>query len=150
MDRRLARRDAELSLVHAEDAARAFAAAATSEATGLYHVVDDEPVTFAALLSAFADRLGAPAPRRVPAWLAKRLAGADFVRTVASPMPTSNDRFRAAVDWEPTYSTYREGLDDVVESRVDSGVLVETADGYERAGADPTADARPGVAKAAT
>jgi hypothetical protein len=56
----LGRRDAELSFVHADDAAAAFVAAIESGASGLYHVVDDEPVTGAAFFERFADLLDAP------------------------------------------------------------------------------------------
>jgi nucleoside-diphosphate-sugar epimerase len=37
----LGRRNAELSLIHVDDAARAFADAVEVRAIGLYHVVDD-------------------------------------------------------------------------------------------------------------
>jgi nucleoside-diphosphate-sugar epimerase len=110
----LGRRDAVLSYVHAGDAAHAFAAAAEGEATGLFHVVDDEPATFAAFLRTFADELGAPPPRRVPAWLARRFVDSDAVRLLTTSMPTSNDRLEAAFDWTPRYPTYREGLAAVV------------------------------------
>ncbi|WP_439027087.1 NAD-dependent epimerase/dehydratase family protein [Haloarchaeobius sp. DT45] len=112
----LGRGDARLSPLHTDDAARAFVAAAEGDATGLWHVVDDEPVTVAAFLRALADRIDAPAPRRIPGWLATPLAGEDAVRFFTRSMPTSNDRFRAAFDWEPTLPTYREGLDRVVEN----------------------------------
>lgn len=63
----LGRRDAELSFVHPDDAARAFAAVVDAGATGLYHVVDDEPVTPAAFFETFADLLEAPTPFASPA-----------------------------------------------------------------------------------
>lgn len=112
----LGRRDARLSLVHADDVAAAFVAAAEGRATGTFHVVDDEPVTLATFLRAFASRLDAPEPRRIPGWLARFVVGGDAVRFLTNPMPTSNERFRAAFDWAPRYPTYREGLDQVVEA----------------------------------
>ena len=127
----LGRTDAELSVLHVDDAARAFAEAVEGDSVGLFHVVDDEPVTTADLFRAFADRLGAPTPRRVPGWLAKYLAGEATVRLLTSPMPTTAERFRRDFDWEPEYPTYREGLDAVVERWREDGTLRETADGYE-------------------
>jgi nucleoside-diphosphate-sugar epimerase len=112
----LGRRDATLSLIHVDDAARAFLAAAEGDATGTFHVVDDEPVTYARFLRAFAERLDAPEPRRVPWWLARALVGPNLIRLITTSMPTSNDRLREAFDWEPRYPTYREGLDAVVET----------------------------------
>lgn len=139
----LGRRDADLSLLHADDAATAFAdaaeiegGAAETEGDGghLLHVVDDHPVTVAELLRAFADRLGAPEPRRVPGWLAKYLADEHTVRLLTNSAPTSADRFRREFDWEPRYPTYSEGLDAVVDRWVEEGTLAETPDGYEWCG----------------
>jgi len=135
----LGRRDAELSLLHADDAARAFATAVEGEATGLYHVVDDEPVAVADFFGALADRLDAPEPRRVPAWLAKRIADEDAVRLLTSPMPTAAERFKSEFGWEPRYPTYREGLDAVVERWLEEGTLAETEEGYEWRGVQESA-----------
>lgn len=130
----LGRRDAELSLIHADDAAGAMASAIDGGTAGTYHVVDDEPVTPADLFSALAERLDAPEPSRVPGWLARFFVGKQTVDMLTSPMPTSNARFKDDVGWEPTYPTYREGLDQVVADWVDDGTLRETRDGYEWAG----------------
>jgi 2-alkyl-3-oxoalkanoate reductase len=123
----LGRRDATLSILHVEDAARAFAAATESDATGLWHVTDDEPVVLATLVRAFADRLNAPEPRRIPGWLARPLVGKASVRLLTSSAPTSNERFRETFDWEPRYPSYREGLADVVETWREEGTLAEMA-----------------------
>ena len=47
----LCRRDAALSSIHVDDAARAFADAVEARVTGSYHVVDDRPVTVADFFS---------------------------------------------------------------------------------------------------
>ena len=127
----LGRGDAELSVLHVDDAARAFVAAAEGEATGRYHVVDDDPVVVADLFSAFAERLGAPEPRRIPGWLAKYLADADTVRLLTSPAPTTAEKFRREFDWEPQYPTYREGLDAVIRRWTTDGTLVASGRGYD-------------------
>ncbi|WP_158055926.1 NAD-dependent epimerase/dehydratase family protein [Halorussus halophilus] len=127
----LGRNDAELSILHVEDAARAFVAAAEGDATGLYHVVDDEPVTVANLFSEFADKLGAPEPRRVPGWLAKYLTGEHTVRLLTSPAPTSAEKFKRDFDWQPKYPTYREGVEAVVEQWNAEGTLTEPAESNE-------------------
>ena len=119
----LGRTDAELSLIHADDAARAVAVSVTEGATGLYHIVDGEPATVAAYFSTFADLLDAPAPSRIPWWLARPVAGKDMTKFLTSSMPTSNDKFRRATGWEPTYSTYQDGLEQIVETWTDDGTL---------------------------
>ena len=119
----LGRTDARLSFVHVDDAARAFAAATEGDATGTFHVVDDEPVTYAAFLRTFADELDAPAPFRVPAWFARFVVPSETLDLLTHPMPTSNDRMRDVFDWAPTYSTVRDGVEQVVEQWLTDGTL---------------------------
>ncbi|WP_246998404.1 NAD-dependent epimerase/dehydratase family protein [Halosolutus gelatinilyticus] len=127
----LGRRDAELSLLHADDAASAFVAAIDADATGLYHVVDDEPVTVADFFTAFAAKLGASTPRRIPGWLARFFVGQEQVNVLTKPFPTTADRFRQTVGWEPAYPTYREGLETIVPAWVEDGTVEDTGSGYE-------------------
>lgn len=119
----LGRSDATVSLLHADDAATGFAAAVEGDATGTYHLVDDQPVDLADYFSEFADALDAPSPMRMPGWLAKRFVGADTVRFLTNGFPTSNDRFRRDFDWEPAYPTYREGIDAVVDRWLADGTV---------------------------
>jgi nucleoside-diphosphate-sugar epimerase len=119
----LGRRDAELSLIHADDAARAVTISVDESVAGLYHVVDDQPVTVAEYFRTFAELLDAPEPRRVPWWLARLLAGKDMVRFLTTPMPTTSEKFRRATDWEPEYPTYRDGLQQIVQTWEDDGTL---------------------------
>jgi len=131
----LGRRDATLSFVHVDDVARGFADAAEGDATGTFHVVDDEPVAYATFLRALADRLGAPPPRRVPAWLARLFAGEYVLRLLVCPMPTTNERLREAFDWSPGYPTVDEGVEQVVERWHETGAVRETEGGREWTGA---------------
>ena len=106
--------DAAWSMIHTDDAASAFVAAAEQPKNGVWHVVDNELVTVRAFLTEFAARLGAQTPRRVPAWLAKWLAGENAVAYFTRSTRTSNARLRRDFAWSPRYPTYREGLDQVV------------------------------------
>lgn len=109
------------SPLHIDDAAAAFAAAVESDRAGLWHVVDDEPVTVREFLTAFAERLGAQPPRRVPVWLARLLAGRYLADFMTSSMETNNEAFRRDFDWAPRFPSYREGLDQVVTAWQDEG-----------------------------
>lgn len=108
------RGDAALACVHADDAAAAFVAAAEAGRGGLWHVVDDRPVTVREMLEEFARALGAPPPRRVPVWLARLVAGPYAVEFMTSPTRTSNARLRRETDWRPRFPTVTEGLAQVV------------------------------------
>jgi nucleoside-diphosphate-sugar epimerase len=124
----LGRRDAELSVVHADDAASAFVAAAEVDASGTYHVVDGVPVTGAAFFEAFTDLLDAPSPGRIPAWLARFFVGEVNAEGFASPMPTTNEKATRDLDWTPEYPSYREGLRQVVDTWRADGTLAELRD----------------------
>lgn len=130
----LGRRDAALSFLHADDAGRAFADAALGDATGTFHVVDDEPTAYADFVGTLAGRLGAPSPNRVPAWLARLRVDDNLVRLLTRPMPTGNDRFREAFGWAPRYPTVAAGIDQVVERWLESGTIRERGGGYEWTG----------------
>jgi hypothetical protein len=90
---------------------------------GLWHVVDDEPVAVAEMLQTFAGMLGAKAPRRVPRWLARLVAGEIVVRFMTTPIVTWNRRLREQTGWTPRFASYREGLDEVVAAWRTEGLL---------------------------
>ena len=77
--------DAVWAVIHTDDAASAYVAVAERPRDGVWHIVDDEPVSVRALLESIAERLGAPRPRRVPVWLASG-------SPANAPWPTSQDR----------------------------------------------------------
>jgi nucleoside-diphosphate-sugar epimerase len=106
--------DAVWAMIHTDDAASAFLAAAEQPKNGVWHVVDNELVTVRALLGEFAARLGARAPRRVPTWMARWLAGEQAVAYFTRSTRTTNVRLRRDFAWMPRYPTYREGLDQIV------------------------------------
>jgi len=92
----------------------AFVTVAESERGGLWHVTDDQPVSAGRVSAGFAQRLGAPAPRHVPVWLAKILAGPVVVNLMTASTRTSNVRCRRDFDWQPRFPSYREALDQIV------------------------------------
>ncbi|HWM50261.1 MAG TPA: NAD(P)-dependent oxidoreductase, partial [Thermoplasmata archaeon] len=96
------------------DAAGAFVAAAEWPKSGVWHVVDDRPVSLSEFLGELARRLGARPPRRLPRSLARLFLGRYTADLLATSFPTSNARFRADFRWAPTYPTFVEGLDEIV------------------------------------
>lgn len=108
--------DAILSCLHVEDAATAFVTASEACQRGLWHVVDDEPVTVKEMLTYFAARLGAPTPRHVPVWLARLVAGHYATSFFTNSIRTSNAKFRHDLGWSPRFPTYRERIDQIVKN----------------------------------
>ena len=104
------------SLIHTDDVAGAFVAAAEAPRSGVWHVVDDRPVALGEFLGGLANRLGAPAPRQMPAWLARLVLGPYTAEVLRTSFVTSNARFRRDFGWRPRYPTYEQGLEEVVAS----------------------------------
>ena len=100
--------------LHADDAAAAFVAAVEAGRPGVWHVTDDEPATIREMLEEFARRLGAPAPRRVPLWLARLFLWRGVIEFFTRSTRTSNRRFRDEFGWAPRFPSFRAGLGEVV------------------------------------
>ena len=102
-------------VVRVEDVARAFVDAAERAPSGaLYHVVDDEPIRYYDFVALTAEALGVGRPRRVPAWLARAVAGTDPVRAVVRSARSSNAHLKRELGWEPRFPSAREGVPDAV------------------------------------
>lgn len=98
------------SWIHVEDGAAAVVAALEGAAPGsVYNVVDDEPVSMAALLGEMSSVLDLPRARSIPKWMA-RLGGRYGGMIANATLRVSNERIKADLGWEPRYSTYREGM----------------------------------------
>lgn len=98
------------SFVHVDDAAEATRLAVESHATGPYNIVDDEPAAQAEWAPVFAAAVGAPAPRRVPLWLARLAIGATAVEQLATLRGADNTRAKTQLGWAPRYRSWREGF----------------------------------------
>jgi nucleoside-diphosphate-sugar epimerase len=102
-------------VVHVEDVVSAMMLAAERAQTGrIYHVVDDEPITYGAFMALTAAELGVGPPRRVPAAVARRLAGRNAVGALVRSARSSNARLRSELGWVPRFPTARDGIADSV------------------------------------
>ncbi|HSL11925.1 MAG TPA: NAD(P)-dependent oxidoreductase [Actinomycetota bacterium] len=98
------------SFIQIDDAASATVAAVERGAPGIYNVADDEPASVATWLPELAHAVGAPAPRRVPTWLARPLIGDAGVAMMTEVRGASNAKAKRGLGWEPRYPTWREGF----------------------------------------
>src|SRR5262249_4633404 len=101
-----------MSSIHVDDAATA-AVAALHVDSGVYNVVDDEPVRFRQYAETLAASLGTTPRLRLPAWMVKAVLG-EVSHIVLLSRRVSNGRFRAAADWKPRATSARHGLPAVV------------------------------------
>jgi nucleoside-diphosphate-sugar epimerase len=98
------------SFVHVDDAAAAIVAAVDHGAPGIYNIVDDEPAPLHEWLPVYAQALGAKPPRRVPAWLARLLAGEDLASAAVEMRGASNSKAKRELGWEPAHPSWRQGF----------------------------------------
>ena len=102
-------------VVHVEDVAAALVLAAQQAPPGAtYHVVDDEPITFYDFMALTAAALGVGPPRRIPASLARLVAGRNAVDAVVRSARSSNAKIKRELGWSPRFPTAREGVADAV------------------------------------
>jgi 2-alkyl-3-oxoalkanoate reductase len=99
------------SFIHLDDAAAATVLALERGASGIYHVVDDEPAPVREWLPVLAQVLGAPPPRHFPRWLARLVAGeAAVMIAIGSTGGASNAKAKRELGFELRYPTWREGF----------------------------------------
>ena len=98
------------SWLHADDAASATALAVEQRATGLFNVADDEPAPAAEWLPYLASTIGAKPPLRVPAWLARPLAGDVVIAMMTQGRGFSNAKAKRELGWQPRYPSWRQGF----------------------------------------
>lgn len=92
------------SFIHAEDAGSAVVSALRAP-TGIYNVVDDEPVTRAEAGRIVAEALGVKPPRAVPK-VVQAVTPAS-AKLLMRSLRVSNRRFKAATGWQPTHPSIR-------------------------------------------
>lgn len=107
--------------LHADDAASAFVAGCEQPKDGVWHVVDDRPVTMAAYLETLARELGSGPPRRVSRSLARLFLGRYTTDMLTSSFSTSNARFHQDFGWRASFPTVEEGLEEVAAKWRDEG-----------------------------
>jgi nucleoside-diphosphate-sugar epimerase len=98
------------SWVHSDDAAGATVLAVEQQAKGVFNVVDDEPAPVSEWLPYLAACAGAKRPMRIPAWLARLLAGEMVVVMMTEGRGFSNAKAKRDLGWELRYPSWRQGF----------------------------------------
>lgn len=98
------------SFVHVADAAEATVLAIEHAGRGIYNIVDDDPAPVSEWLPVLARQLGAPAPRRLPRFLARAIAGEAAVAMMTEIRGASNAKARRELGWTPRHTSWRQGF----------------------------------------
>jgi nucleoside-diphosphate-sugar epimerase len=99
------------SWVHTDDAASATVLAVEQKAKGVFNIVDDEPAPVSEWLPNLAECAGAKPPRRLPAWLARILAGDMMVDMMTNKgRGFSNAKAKRELGWQLRYPSWRQGF----------------------------------------
>jgi nucleoside-diphosphate-sugar epimerase len=93
--------------IQVDDAASATLAS-LSGPTGVFNVVDDDPLPWNEFITLYADRIGAPTPRTVAQW--KTLPFGFYIRhLLLRQPPASNNKAKTELGWKPRYPTFEDG-----------------------------------------
>jgi nucleoside-diphosphate-sugar epimerase len=98
------------SWVHVDDAASATVLALEQKATGVFDIVDDEPAPVSEWLPYLAQCAGAKPPRRIPAWLARLLAGEMVTGMMTQGRGFANAKAKRELGWQLRYPSWRQGF----------------------------------------
>ena len=96
--------------IHRDDLVRICELAATSAATGVYNVVDDEPGTMSDYFIRVAQHFGLPVPEEISREEAERVLGEGIRSYLGESRRIRNDRLKAALGISLRYPTLAEGL----------------------------------------
>ncbi|HEX5289877.1 MAG TPA: NAD(P)-dependent oxidoreductase [Streptosporangiaceae bacterium] len=98
------------SWIHLDDAATATVLAVEQRARGVFNIVDDEPAPASEWLPYLAACAGAKRPMRIPAWLARLVAGDVVVIMMTEGRGFSNAKAKRELGWQLAYPSWREGF----------------------------------------
>ena len=118
----IGRGEGTYSFIHVDDAASATVAALERARPGVYNVVDDEPATAAEWMPLYAEALGAKRPPRVPAFLARLIAGEALVGWMLGLRGASNEKTKRELGWHPQYESWRQGFFEDLAAVASGGV----------------------------
>lgn len=98
------------SFVHVDDVASATILALERGDRGVYNVVDDDPAPAREWIPAYAKAVGAPPPRKIPAFVARLVAGPYAVYMMTELRGASNAKVKSELGFEPRWPSWRKGF----------------------------------------
>jgi 2-alkyl-3-oxoalkanoate reductase len=102
------------SFIHVDDAAEATALAVEKGQPGIYNIVDNDPAPVRQWLPALAQLLNAKPPLKLPAWLARIVAGEHLVAMITQSRAGVNAKAKRELGWRPAHPSWRQGFAEIV------------------------------------
>jgi nucleoside-diphosphate-sugar epimerase len=103
------------SFVHVDDAAAATVKAIERGKPGsIYNITDDDPAQVRDWLPTLAKIIGAKEPHRLPAWIARVVAGKHLVSMMTQVRAGSNAKAKKELGWQPAHPSWRSGFSEAV------------------------------------
>jgi 2-alkyl-3-oxoalkanoate reductase len=98
------------SFIHVQDAAQATMKALVHAKSGIYNIVDNEPARLSVWLPVVAELLQAQPPMHLAESAARQTLGDMLVYIMNEQRGASNAKARRELQWEPAFSSWREGF----------------------------------------
>ncbi len=104
------------SFISVEDCAEAYVRSVENPMPGeIVNVVDDEPVALGTLIRYLAEKMDAPKPFGIPAFIFRLLGGNILAEMLLTDMKIDNTKMKQELGVELKYPTYREGITALAE-----------------------------------
>ncbi len=104
------------SSIYVNDLAAVYALAIESEAYGeTYNAVDNQPLLLREMVDLFTDAMGKKRVGTMAPWLLKLIIGGPLVDSLVTSFRISNEKVKRELGWQPQYSTFKDGLPDVLK-----------------------------------
>ena len=97
------------SMIWISDAAQAVVCALRRAPSGIYDVVDDEPLQNGENLTELAKAVNRRNLRRMPVWALRWMVGVPIMELLARSQRVANQRFKDSTEWAPQVSSARVG-----------------------------------------
>jgi nucleoside-diphosphate-sugar epimerase len=109
----IARNDAYHPFIWIDDAAAAVVAAIDAGSSGVFDVVDDDPLTVAEIMAVLAQVVGRRRLWRIPRWLLRYSLGPSLAALSSRSRRVTNAAYKAAVGWTPSVPSARTGWESI-------------------------------------
>jgi len=108
--------------IHASDAASAIMCAIEKLPVGhRFIIADDIPVSQADFTIHMARLMNQNKPGKIPGFIVRTVIGKDLFEAISMDCKVSNEKAKKLLGWKPVYTSYKEGLENVIGEMMTHG-----------------------------